>query len=284
MKSSFILYTDFYDVIKDLTDEQIGKLHRAIYIYQLEDKIIELDAITKMAFKFIRLQLDKNKSKWEETKEKRTEAGKKGSEKRWGVSQEMAKIANANFAINDKTGEKQEMAKIANANFAINDKTGEKQEMAKIAVNVHDNVNVNEDVNVINKKDISSEQRVATEPEPPEKQEIVQNEADMTEMVEPEDIKIAPNELQGLFLYEKDVRLVKLWPELISAWKLAFPGIDIVAEVKAAHAWEVANPKKRKVDRARFLQNWMAKSQDKYGGRIFGGKRNNSTNYDFNER
>ena len=63
MKSSFILYTDFYDVIKDLTDEQIGKLHRAIYIYQLEDKIIELDAITKMAFKFIRLQLDKNKSK-----------------------------------------------------------------------------------------------------------------------------------------------------------------------------------------------------------------------------
>ena len=264
MKSSFILYTDFYDVIKDLTDEQIGKLHRAIYIYQLEDKIIELDAITKMAFKFIRLQLDKNKSKWEETKEKRTEAGKKGSEKRWGVSQEMAKIANANFAINDKTGEK--------------------QEMAKIAVNVHDNVNVNEDVNVINKKDISSEQRVATEPEPPEKQEIVQNEADMTEMVEPEDIKIAPNELQGLFLYEKDVRLVKLWPELISAWKLAFPGIDIVAEVKAAHAWEVANPKKRKVDRARFLQNWMAKSQDKYGGRIFGGKSNNSTNYDFNER
>ena len=252
MKSSFILYTDFYDVIKDLTDEQIGKLHRAIYIYQLEDKIIELDAITKMAFKFIRLQLDKNKSKWEETKEKRTEAGKKGSEKRWGVSQEMAKIANANFAINDKTGEK--------------------QEMAKIAVNVHDNVNVNEDVNVINNKDISSEQQVATEPK---------TSPDEEEMIE---AGIVPEELKGLTLYETNERLLKLWPELVGAWKNAFPGIDIVAEVKAAHAWEVANPKRRKVDKARFLQNWMARTQDKYGGRIFGGKSNNSTNYDFNER
>ena len=232
MKSSFILYTDFYDVIKDLTDEQIGKLHRAIYIYQLEDKIIELDAITKMAFKFIRLQLDKNKSKWEETKEKRTEAGKKGSEKRWGVS----------------------------------------QEMAKIAVNVHDNVNVNEDVNVINNKDISSEQQVATEPK---------TSPDEEEMIE---AGIVPEELKGLTLYETNERLLKLWPELVGAWKNAFPGIDIVAEVKAAHAWEVANPKRRKVDKARFLQNWMARTQDKYGGRIFGGKSNNSTNYDFNER
>ena len=252
MKSSFILYTDFYDVIKDLTDEQIGKLHRAIYIYQLEDKIIELDAITKMAFKFIRLQLDKNKSKWEETKEKITEAGKKGSEKRWGVSQEMAKIANANFATNDKTGEK--------------------QEMAKIAVNVHDNVNVNEDVNVINNKDISSEQQVATEPK---------TSPDEEEMIE---AGIVPEELKCLTLYETNERLLKLWPELVGAWKNAFPGIDIVAEVKAAHAWEVANPKRRKVDKARFLQNWMARTQDKYGGRIFGGKSNNSTNYDFNER
>lgn len=259
MKNSFILYTDFYDVIKDLTDEQIGKLHRAIYIYQLEDKIIELDAITQIAFKFIRLQLDKNKSKWEETKEKRAEAGKKGNEKRWGVSQKSQM----------RQTEKQKIAKIANATFATNDIANKKQEksvIAKIAVNVNDNVN--EDVNVINKKDISSEQQVATEPE------TTPDEEEMIEAV------IVPEELKGLNLYENNEKLLKLWPELIEAWKNAFPGINIIAEVKAAHAWEVANPKRRKVDKARFLQNWMARAQDSHGGKIIGGK-NKSTEYDF---
>lgn len=265
MKNSFILYTDFYDVIKDLTDEQIGKLHRAIYIYQLEDKIIELDAITQIAFKFIRLQLDKNKSKWEETKEKRAEAGKKGNEKRWGVSQKSQM----------RQTEKQEIAKIANATFATNGIANKKQEksvIAKIAVNVNDNVNVNEDVNVINnKKDISSEQQVATEPE------TTPDEEEMIEAV------VVPEELKGLNFYENNEKLLKLWPELIEAWKNAFPGINIIAEVKAAHAWEVANPKRRKVDKARFLQNWMARAQDSHGGKIIGGK-NKSTEYDFNER
>ena len=128
------------------------------------------------------------------------------------------------------------------------------------------------DIDIDNNKDISSEQQVATEPE---------NTPDEEEMIE---AVIVPEELKGLTLYETNERLLKLWPELVGAWKNAFPGIDIVAEVKAAHAWEVANPKRRKVDKARFLQNWMARTQDKYGGRIFGGKSNNSTNYDFNER
>lgn len=264
MKNSFILYTEFYDIIKDLTNEQIGKLHRAIYLYELEgciDTVSELDPETKIAFKFIRLQLDKNKSKWEETKEKRAEAGKKGNEKRWGVSQKSQ--------MREK--EKQEIAKIANATFATNDIANEKQEksvIAKIAVNVNDNVNVNEDVNVINKKDISSEQQVATEPE------TTPDEEEMIEAV------IVPEELKGLNLYENNEKLLKLWPELITAWKSAFPGINIIAEVKAAHAWEVANPKRRKVDKARFLQNWMARAQDSHGGKIIGGK-NKSTEYDF---
>ena len=128
------------------------------------------------------------------------------------------------------------------------------------------------DIDIDNNKDISSEQQVATEPK---------TSPDEVEMIE---AGIVPEELKCLTLYETNERLLKLWPELVGAWKNAFPGIDIVAEVKAAHAWEVANPKRRKVDKARFLQNWMARTQDKYGGRIFGGKSNNSTNYDFNER
>lgn len=117
---------------------------------------------------------------------------------------------------------------------------------------------------------ISSEQQVATEPESSEDEE---------EMI---DAVVVPEELKGLNLYENNEKLLKLWPELIMAWKSAFPGINIIAEVKAAHAWEVANPKRRKVDKARFLQNWMARAQDSHGGKIIGGK-NKSTEYDFKE-
>lgn len=75
-----------------------------------------------------------------------------------------------------------------------------------------------------------------------------------------------PADLQGLQLYATDKGLCGRWPELLTAWKIAFPGVDILAEVRAAHAWEVANPKQRKVNRSRFLQTWLSKAQDKPTG------------------
>ena len=96
MKNSFVLYTDFYEVLKDLSDEQLGLLHRVIYRYVIsgndtEAKIL-LSPEVKMAFNFIKLQIDKNKEKWEETKEKRAEAGKKGMHNRW--NEDITKITN----------------------------------------------------------------------------------------------------------------------------------------------------------------------------------------------
>lgn len=70
-----------------------------------------------------------------------------------------------------------------------------------------------------------------------------------------------PRELQGLALYEKDPKLCEGWPELREAWERAYPGVDIVAEVRKAHAWEVANPGKRKKHRARFLGSWLSRAK-----------------------
>jgi hypothetical protein len=77
-KDSFILYHSFYESIEHLSDEDIGKLTRAIFIYEIENKEIELSPVVKMAFSFIKKQLDINKGKWKETCEKRKEAGKQG--------------------------------------------------------------------------------------------------------------------------------------------------------------------------------------------------------------
>lgn len=72
-----------------------------------------------------------------------------------------------------------------------------------------------------------------------------------------------PVELVNLTLYCTDARLCRLWHELLPAWRLAYPGVDVMAQVRGAHAWEVANPKKRKVDRPKFLGSWLARAQDK---------------------
>jgi hypothetical protein len=76
-----------------------------------------------------------------------------------------------------------------------------------------------------------------------------------------------PSELGTLPLYSRDRKLCLRWKELLPTWKEAYPGVDVIAEVKKAHAWEVANPKKVKKDRPRFLQNWLSRAQDKRGGK-----------------
>ena len=83
-RESFVLYSNIKDVLDALSDEQSGKLFRAIVDYNngLEPQLT--DPVLKMAFIPIRQGLDSNNKAWEETKKARSEAGKKGMEKRWG--------------------------------------------------------------------------------------------------------------------------------------------------------------------------------------------------------
>ncbi len=75
-----------------------------------------------------------------------------------------------------------------------------------------------------------------------------------------------PVALRGLKLYEKDERLCKRWDALYAAAQAAYPGVDLLGELRSAHAWEVANVTRRKKDRARFLNMWWAKAQDRGRG------------------
>lgn len=72
-----------------------------------------------------------------------------------------------------------------------------------------------------------------------------------------------PPDLEGLPLYAEDEKLCRRWAELLPAWRKAYPGIDILAEVRKAHAWEVSNPSRRKTDRPAYLRRWLAREQDK---------------------
>ena len=83
-KNSFLIYLDYQEQFDLLTDEQAGQLIKAIIRYEKTGEITELDGMTKMAFSFIKTQLDRDREKWKEEKQKRSEAGKRGMAKRWG--------------------------------------------------------------------------------------------------------------------------------------------------------------------------------------------------------
>ena len=127
MKDSFILYNSFYEPIKSLKNEQLGKLLRAIFDYTTNG-VITQDNEIMIAFMFIKNQLDLDSKKWLEEKEKRSEAGKKGMQNRWHSKD--------NNVITKDNKDNSVINAITNITDNVN-------------VNENDNVNVNDNVTTI---------------------------------------------------------------------------------------------------------------------------------------
>ena len=82
-KKSFVLYTDQKEIVDELDDEQAGKLFKAIYEYNTTEKV-SLTGILKSVFTSFKITFDRDEKKWKEIRQKRSEAGKRGMESRWG--------------------------------------------------------------------------------------------------------------------------------------------------------------------------------------------------------
>lgn len=130
MKDSFILYTDQRAVIEKLTDEQAGKLIKAIYQYTEEGTMPELDTLLEIAIIPIKQNIDKNNEKWEEERQKRSEAGRLGGLKKAKNQQ-------------DSSDTKQNQAMLSNVKECQAELSNAKERLANQAVyvNVSDNVN-----------------------------------------------------------------------------------------------------------------------------------------------
>jgi hypothetical protein len=118
-KKSFVLYADQREIFEELSNEDAGKLIKHIFAYISDENPESDDKILRLAFLPIKTQLKRDLKLWDEKKQLRSEAGKKGG---------LAKSSNA----------KQTLAKPSNAT----------NDVANLAVNV----NVNGNVNDINKE------------------------------------------------------------------------------------------------------------------------------------
>lgn len=77
-KKSFILYYEYRKHFGLLSDDQLGKLIRALYDYEELGIEPNLNGVLQMAFSFICEDLDANKEKYETTCKANKENGKKG--------------------------------------------------------------------------------------------------------------------------------------------------------------------------------------------------------------
>lgn len=77
-KDTFILYTQFSEMISELSDEQAGIILKSIFLYVETGEEPNLTGLLKMAFIPIRQQLDRTNEKWEKQSKINSVNGSKG--------------------------------------------------------------------------------------------------------------------------------------------------------------------------------------------------------------
>ena len=107
-KKSFIFYASWKEVLSDYPAEVRLEVYDAVIEYAISGTLSELKPLAKMAFSFIRKDIDANNERYEGMVSKRSEAGKKGMKSRWGENNnkcydEITKITN--ITINDNVND-----------------------------------------------------------------------------------------------------------------------------------------------------------------------------------
>ena len=77
-KKSFVLYYSFRKHLEILTNEECGKLFKALMDYGEKGQEPDLEGAALMAFSFIACQMDRDAEEYEKKCKKRSESGKKG--------------------------------------------------------------------------------------------------------------------------------------------------------------------------------------------------------------
>ena len=90
MRDSIIFYLSHYEVVKQLSNEQFGKLYRALFELALGNEI-EIDDDIKIPFGFIKNQMIVDKSKYDNKCLKNKENGKLGGRPKQNATEENEK-------------------------------------------------------------------------------------------------------------------------------------------------------------------------------------------------
>lgn len=164
MNESFILYTSYYAIIEGLSDEQLGQLTRALFIYARDGEMISLDPVVRMAFSFIKDNLDRNADKYQ----KKCERLRANAKKRWmekqldaNVDENMQKhaIASKSIQLDNKNANESNCMLYDNDN--VNDNVNDNDNEDKVSndtMNPNNNIKLSKESNSKSKTEFSTTQ------------------------------------------------------------------------------------------------------------------------------
>lgn len=103
-KKSFVAYLSWFDALEEYSDAEVGQLIRALARYAKTGEEPEFsDRGMRGNWKFMCSDVKRASEKWDETRKKRSNAGKRGMAKRWGKPEDITKITNDNNVNDDIT-------------------------------------------------------------------------------------------------------------------------------------------------------------------------------------
>lgn len=103
-KKSFVAYLSWFDALEEYSDVEVGQLMRALARYAKTGEEPEFsDRGMRGNWKFMCSDVKRASEKWDETRKKRSNAGKRGMAKRWGKPDDITKITNDNNVNDDIT-------------------------------------------------------------------------------------------------------------------------------------------------------------------------------------
>ena len=103
-KKSFVAYLSWFDALEEYSDAEVGQLMRSLARYAKTGEEPEFsDRGMRGNWKFMCSDVKRASEKWDETRKKRSNAGKRGMAKRWGKPEDITKITNDNNVNDDIT-------------------------------------------------------------------------------------------------------------------------------------------------------------------------------------
>lgn len=115
-KKSFVAYSDWQEIFKELPDEQAGKLIKHIFSYVNGENPETEDVLIKVVFLQIKQTLKRDLKKWEEQLEQRRLAGKASAEKRNPTT-----VDDRSTKSNDRSTKRNERARKATDSVSVID-------------------------------------------------------------------------------------------------------------------------------------------------------------------
>jgi hypothetical protein len=79
MKDNVLIYSQQYEAVKELSDADFGKVFRSVFEYAFNGKAEDVSPDIKIAFSFIKNQIDRDQKKYED----KCEANRENVKKRW---------------------------------------------------------------------------------------------------------------------------------------------------------------------------------------------------------